>query len=72
MDRRQLKTRKAVLTAFEDLVSRKRYEQITVQDIIDIADIGRTTFYAHFETKDSVLDAICTDLFSHIFDEHPE
>lgn len=72
MDRRQLKTRKAVLTAFEDLVSRKRYEQITVQDIIDLADIGRTTFYAHFETKDSVLDAICTDLFSHIFDEHPE
>ena len=71
MDRRQLKTRKAVLIAFEDLVSRKRYEQITVQDIIDLADIGRTTFYAHFETKDSVLDAICTDLFSHIFDEHP-
>jgi AcrR family transcriptional regulator len=70
MDRRQQKTRKAVLAAFEELVSSKRYEQITVQDIIDLADIGRTTFYAHFETKDSVLDAICTDLFSHIFDEH--
>ena len=72
MDRRQQKTRKAVLSAFEGLVSEKRYEQITVQDIIERADIGRTTFYAHFETKDSVLDAICTDLFSHIFDEHPE
>lgn len=72
MDRRQQKTRKAVFSAFEELVSEKRYEQITVQDIIDKADIGRTTFYAHFETKDSVLDAICTDLFTHIFDEHPE
>ncbi len=72
MDRRQQKTRKAVFAAFEELVSEKRYEQITVQDIIDKADIGRTTFYAHFETKDSVLDAICVDLFTHIFDEHPE
>lgn len=72
MDRRQQKTRKAVLAAFEELVSMKRYEQITVQDIIDLADIGRTTFYAHFETKDSVLDAICTNLFSHIFEEDPE
>ena len=71
MDRRQQKTRKAVLAAFEELSSRKRYEQITVQDIIDKADIGRSTFYAHFETKDSVLDVICTDLFSHIFEENP-
>ncbi len=71
MDRRRQKTRKAVFAAFEELVSKKRYAQITVQDIIDRADIGRSTFYAHFETKDSVLDAICTDLFSHIFDENP-
>ena len=71
MDRRRQKTRKAVFAAFEELVSNKRYTQITVRDIIDRADIGRSTFYAHFEAKDSVLDAICTDLFSHIFDENP-
>lgn len=69
MDRRQQKTRKAVFGAFEELISKKKYEDITVQDIIDRADIGRTTFYAHFETKDSVLDALCTDLFTHIFEE---
>lgn len=69
MDRRQQKTRKAVFRAFEELISKKKYEDITVQDIIDLADIGRTTFYAHFETKDSVLDALCADLFSHIFEE---
>lgn len=71
MDRRQQKTRKAVFAAFEELISKKRYEQITVQEIIDLADIGRTTFYAHFETKDSVLDSLCSDLFNHIFEEHP-
>ena len=71
MDRRQLRTRRAIFSAFETLLARKRYEQITVQDIIEEADIGRTTFYAHFETKDSLLDAICDDLFNHIFDKHP-
>lgn len=70
MDRRQRKTRKAVLEAFEELISTERYQDITVQEIIDLADIGRTTFYANFETKDSVLDALCADLFDHIFEEH--
>lgn len=69
MDRRQQKTRKAILDAFEELMSKKKYEQITVQEIIDEANIGRTTFYSHFETKDGVLDAICVGLFQHIFEE---
>lgn len=67
MDRRQRKSREAILRAFSSLLSRKRYEQITVQDIIDAADVGRSTFYAHFETKDMLLQAMCSDIFDHIF-----
>ena len=68
MDRRQRKTREAIFSALVELLSQKDFSQITVGEIIEQADVGRATFYAHFETKDFLLKALCDDLFCHIFD----
>jgi len=72
MDRRQRKTREAIFNAFTHLLSKKDFNQITVGEIIEEADVGRATFYSHFETKDYLLKAFCKELFCHIFDTENE
>lgn len=69
MDRRQRKTRNAIFQAFSALLETKRYSAITVQAIIDAADVGRSTFYAHFDTKEELLRAMCDDIFEHVFSD---
>ena len=68
MDRRQRKTREAIFRAFTQLLAHQNFAQITVGEIIEKADVGRATFYAHFETKDFLLKEFCQELFCHIFD----
>ena len=68
MDRRQKKTKTAIYNAFIKLLEQKDFYQITVQEIIDEADIVRATFYAHFETKDYLLKGLCEELFDHVID----
>ena len=58
-DRRITKTRNAIYKAFLQLLNKKDYEAITVQEIIDLADVGRSTFYSHYESKELLLDELC-------------
>ena len=54
-DRRVRKTKQRLNEALNELILEQEYDRITVQDLIDRADVGRSTFYAHYETKDDLL-----------------
>lgn len=53
-DRRVRRTRDALRSALNELIEEKGYAAVSVQDIIDRADVGRSTFYAHFHDKDDL------------------
>lgn len=53
-DRRSLRTRNLLHNALIELMLEKPYDDITVQDIIDRANVGRSTFYGHFQDKEDL------------------
>jgi AcrR family transcriptional regulator len=55
IDRRAARTRRALHDALIALILRKGYDAITIQDLIDEADVGRATFYAHYTGKQDLL-----------------
>lgn len=54
-DRRVQRTHRALLEAFKALVLERGYDEISVQDITDRADVGRATFYLHYKDKEDLL-----------------
>lgn len=57
VEKKQMGAKEAVFNIFHDLMREKGYGKITVQDILKRAQIGRTTFYTHFTSKEDVLKA---------------
>jgi AcrR family transcriptional regulator len=54
IDRRITRTRGMLQHALTSLILKKGYEAITIQDICDEANVGRSTFYAHYTSKDDL------------------
>jgi AcrR family transcriptional regulator len=54
-DRRTQRTQQALMEALLDLLKVKHYDAISVKEIIEKANVGRSTFYAHYQTKDELL-----------------
>lgn len=54
-DRRIQKTRKVLHEALGSLILEKPYDKIAVKEILDRANVGRSTFYTHFRDKDELL-----------------
>ena len=55
VDRRVERTEQLLRSALLELIEEKGFESLTVQDIIDRANIGRATFYTHFDNKEDLL-----------------
>ena len=69
LDRRVQKTRKLLQDALIELVAEKGYESVTIREILDKANVGRSTFYAHFQDKDHLLHSIL-DRLHELFVQH--
>ena len=62
LDRRVIKTKKAIRNAFAKLLAVKDINDITVSDIAELADINRKTFYNYYPGIHSVIDEIENDI----------
>lgn len=62
-DKRALQSSQWIYDALKELMNEKSYETITVIDIVNKANIGRTTFYRNFKNIDDVLREKCTQTF---------
>src|SRR5689334_10492837 len=70
-DRRSERTRQLLNAALIELMLEQRYDNITVQDIIDRANVGRSTFYAHYLDKEDLLISGFTRTFD-MLSQHPQ
>ena len=61
-DRRSRRSREALHRALIALVLEKGYEAVTINDIVARADVGRSTFYAHFDSKEDLLTSGMAEL----------
>lgn len=61
-DRRVTKTKRAIRNAFVKLLSEKEFNEITVKDIADVADIDRKTLYNHYNGIYEIRDELENDL----------
>lgn len=65
-DRRVLRSRRLLADALLDLIVEKGYEQITIQEIADRADLNRATFYLHYTSKEELLIAGLSQRFDEL------
>ncbi len=70
-DRRTNRTRRQLREAFFALILEKGYDAVTIEDITERADLGRTTFYLHYKDKEELLlesiDAMVNGLVDYIY-----
>jgi AcrR family transcriptional regulator len=74
-DRRVVRTRELLQKSLIELIGEREYDAITIQDIAERANVGRTTFYLHYSNKDDLFmschEAILSEFHSGPLYSHP-
>jgi AcrR family transcriptional regulator len=70
-DRRLQRTRELLQKALIELISERGYDAITIQDIVDRANVGRTTFYLHYSSKEELFMSCHKAIVSEFHLLHP-
>jgi AcrR family transcriptional regulator len=69
-DRRTHRSRRLLREALLSLILEKGYDAVTIEEITERADLGRTTFYLHYRDKEELLlesiDSMVNDLVAYI------
>lgn len=65
--RRNSPSRVAICDAVRELLKLRRLDELTVQEIVDLAQISRPTFYSHFDTKYSVVATLVAEMGQSIY-----
>ncbi|MCA9975483.1 MAG: TetR/AcrR family transcriptional regulator [Anaerolineales bacterium] len=68
-DRRVLRTRKQLSEALLTLILEKGYDAVTIEEITERANLGRTTFYLHYKDKDELLYKSLETVFDDLVDQ---
>src|SRR5215469_1301082 len=63
-DPRILRSRRMLMEALENLLNRKEFADISIQEIADEATLNRATFYLHYPDKNALLQAMTAARFS--------
>src|SRR5216683_2086669 len=71
-DRRVQRTQGLLREALISLIQEKGFEPLSVQEIIDRANVGRATFYAHFDNKEDLLVSGFDRLRASLKERQPE
>ncbi|MBW6466265.1 MAG: TetR/AcrR family transcriptional regulator [Brevefilum sp.] len=72
LDRRVQRTRKSLQDSLMALILEEGYDEISIQDITEKANLGRATFYLHFKDKDELLLEVMNQLIVDFMDQAPQ
>ncbi len=67
-ERRREETRQRLIEAALALMHQKPFDQVTVEEITELADVAKGTFFTYFPTKEHLLHAYIRDLTDEVYE----